>query len=479
MLSSTSISVKLVLLFAAAGSVSSIELASPPGIGACGEDDGCAGCAFDGEGRVVTGGDCSWNGDECFRDDGLSHCQLEHPGEPGDGGDGDETDPCRESNVSIPPGCDPESVDPATSGCFDRHADVFGLKVWAAPDVPGWALAYAASLVAEYLDADEDGAADDPKIVDALVRGDGRARDAAVLVCRGSIGTGRLKDLFWSVTRTHGQSRLDELNDRGVNEFQRVTMEESHHLYHRAAAEVYPQVFGGGRTSDLSLGIDQAYGDCEYADACAPNCQHYDCVCEREQDGETCDGVGDYRCTWIEDSCRGVYHYGEVLGCDTAVEGGGCQGSEGYYWPSTTLLGWHDDDAAYREIKNEWEVRTAAELATDPSTRLLYLLVSGQAPSQAVYGYRNPSRLPDGKYRSAGRELTCDLFFEKAGCEGRGGCAWRRVEGGLSTCVDAPACPDGAGTFRPKSKGAKNAKHCKHAKGFRARKENVFGNARH
>jgi len=59
----------------------------------CGEEDGCAGCAFDGEGRGVTGGeDCSWNGVECFRDDGLSLCQLYHPGDSGDGED-DEEDP--------------------------------------------------------------------------------------------------------------------------------------------------------------------------------------------------------------------------------------------------------------------------------------------------------------------------------------------------------------------------------------------------
>jgi len=50
----------------------------------CGKNDGCAGCAFDGKGRVVAGRDCFWNGNECFRNDDLSHCQLDMPDEPDD-----------------------------------------------------------------------------------------------------------------------------------------------------------------------------------------------------------------------------------------------------------------------------------------------------------------------------------------------------------------------------------------------------------
>merc|ERR1719163_2432278 len=45
------------------------------GGGPCSMDDMCAGCMYDGTGMTVMGTmDCSWDGVECYRNDGSSHC---------------------------------------------------------------------------------------------------------------------------------------------------------------------------------------------------------------------------------------------------------------------------------------------------------------------------------------------------------------------------------------------------------------------
>ena len=349
--------------------------------------------------------------------------------------------------------CNTDSTDPATSGCFDasRTRTVFGINIWSPSDVPLWAVDYAESVLNEFLDSDEDDQVDDPNVLHALLNNK-HALDTAVLKCRGSIGGGPLKDLFWSITRTYGQQYLEEGDEVGWNYWKRITMEETHHAIHRGLAAAYPDVFGNGLTTDLSLAIDQAYDDCEYPAECAPDCQNYNCYCQDNDNNDRCDDneSKQYDCNWIENSCNGVYHYGHVMGCDFQNEGGGCQGSEGFYWPSTTLLGWQKGDVVSDHISNEWEISTAEELATNPKTKLLYRLVSGQSSSQKQYRYRVPSRLPDGRYMSnePGR-LSCAMFFEKSGCKAVNNCKWKKVKKGLSRCI---TCTDGELKFKNKEK---------------------------
>jgi len=70
-----------------------------------------------------------------------------------------------------------------------------------------------------------------------------------------------------------------------------------------------------------------------------------------------------------------------------------CQGSEGFYWPSTTLLGWHAEGwCRVREhFQRMGNISTAEELATNPQTKLLYCLVSGgQSSSQKTIPVQSP-----------------------------------------------------------------------------------------
>ena len=60
------------------------------GAAACGESDGCAGCAKDGNGNDVQGAnDCVFNGGECFRTDGATHCEPNGDNQGGDNQGGD------------------------------------------------------------------------------------------------------------------------------------------------------------------------------------------------------------------------------------------------------------------------------------------------------------------------------------------------------------------------------------------------------
>lgn len=353
-------------------------------------------------------------------------------------------------------GCDPDSNDPGSSGCFTQSRSIFGINVWGTQNVPEDMFDYTYSVMAEYLDSDEDGVVDDPEVLLALTSDD-FSKDVAVLSCRGEIGTGTLKDTFWGITRTHDETDLEALNEFGVNEFKRITIEENHHAVHRGLAIAYPEVFSTDKTAELSLGIEQAYDDCEYPQDCFPDCQNYDCNEEEN------------RCVFIEDSCQGVYHYSEIFdGCDNETEGGGCQGSEGYYWPWTTVYGWQENACA--DIEDEWETCTLEQIASNSLTQILYTLVIGESETQEEYGYRQPSRFPDGKYMDRGTQgLTCDMFYEKSGCEAFG-CGWFQPDSSsnLRECVTLPPTASPFPTMSPAPTPASKPWFCKTSNSLKA-----------
>ena len=52
---------------------------------------------------------------------------------------------------------------------FDRYVRVFGVYIFASARVEPWALQHAARVMAKFLDQDEDGQADEPAVVEAMV----------------------------------------------------------------------------------------------------------------------------------------------------------------------------------------------------------------------------------------------------------------------------------------------------------------------
>ena len=135
-------------------------------------------------------GCCSWNEDKCWSDIGNNICGIDWTHEdigredeakwdspPGISGHHEHPDETHSSlpncpdpdSVGIPEGCDPESTTADNlDKCLPQKALIFGISIRGAADVPDWAFTYASNVLAQYLDSDMDGVADDDKLVAAL-----------------------------------------------------------------------------------------------------------------------------------------------------------------------------------------------------------------------------------------------------------------------------------------------------------------------
>lgn len=282
------------------------------------------------------------------------------------------------SNTNVSKGeIGPFKVEDVTSGIhfekgMDQKIAIFGINVYKYQDAESWALVHAATILAEYLDSDEDGAVDDPAVVAALMSDD-RKEGVAILNKRGDVGSGDYKDSFWGITRVGGQACLD-----CEGHFRQQTIEEFHHALYHGLEIAYPSAFGSVPGTELMLAVEQAYGDCEYCSDCAPDCEHYDCQ-------------GPDDCTFIPGSCGGASHY-----ATPSCGPGGCLAAENFYLAWTSLYGLqveHCDD-----LVSEWEPCTPEAMMSDPRVELLYTLVSGQSDSAEQLGYVLPSGAPDGNY---------------------------------------------------------------------------------
>jgi hypothetical protein len=271
----------------------------------------------------------------------------------------------------------PFSVERVTSGIhfkkgMDQKISIYGINVYKHKDAASWAFSYGATVLADYLDSDEDGQPDDPAVIAALTSVE-RKEGVAILNQRGDIGSGHYKDSFWGISRVGGQTSLDS-----EGHFKRQTIEEFHHAFYHGLEIAYPSVFGTEPGTELMVAVEQAYGDCEFCSDCAPDCEHYDC-----------EGPGD--CTFVAGSCGGASHYAEP-GCGP----GGCLAAENFYLAWTSLYGLQIDYCA--SLASEWEPCSPEAMMTDPRVEMLYLLVSGQSDSAVEFGYVLPSAAPDGHY---------------------------------------------------------------------------------
>lgn len=228
---------------------------------------------------------------------------------------------------------------------FDRVVRVFGMEIYAAPETPEAKLLHAAAVAAEYIDNNEDGAADDPLVAASL------AAERATLVMFATFDDLENSTLFegsWVDGRVGQDLAAEETNRPGGFD---ASLEEVLHLVHNAGhAQVYPSQFGMEGPSALTEAMDLARGG------------HFDQV-----------PVNYPQEAW--------FHYDDVT-CDYA-----CMATEYAYWAQTSLLGAQASRCA--EIAVEWELCTPEQVrAGDPAvTRLLTETVA--APMTV---------LPDGVY---------------------------------------------------------------------------------
>ena len=232
---------------------------------------------------------------------------------------------------------------------FGRFVTVFGVYIVAPDGADESKVLHASTMMAEYLDNDEDGAPDNPAVVASMAE-----RNATLIMFetsddldRSGLFDSELGSCIW------GQD-LSTSETRRPGEFD-ITLEEVLHLVQSSGySAAYPEAFN---TSDglLAEAMDIARGG------------HFEQIPDAYPEG-----------AW--------YHY------DDPTCGYGCMASEYFYWGLTTLLGGQSGSAnpgRCDEIAREWEFCTPEEFEAG-DVALFELLTDS--------GYSLPTVLPDGNY---------------------------------------------------------------------------------
>ena len=231
---------------------------------------------------------------------------------------------------------------------FCKTTEIFGIKIYATNKVDNEKMLHAASILAEYLDNNEDGQVDNQKVVDKLieknvwlllVKNENDQDDAERINLKNS----NYQDLRdEEITLVNGSPRFD------------ASLEEVLHLIpQHGYAEVYPEVFGEKKGSKMADAMDIARG-------------------------------GYFKKVPNEYPTNAWYTYNDES-CDYS-----CQITEYTYWALTSILGGQDFNGRFDEIKDEWKLNTKEKVKNN-DIDVYNLLTKSE--------YKLPTKLPDGKYR--------------------------------------------------------------------------------
>ena len=228
-----------------------------------------------------------------------------------------------------------ESESGVDSSMYKKTIDVFGVQVKGTAAVPDDKLLYAAKIMAEYLDQDNNGVADNPLVTSTL-----KARGACLGMTAGEEPKG-CQSLYVSETIP------------GLLPGPNAAFEEILHVISESGyANAYPSVFGESKGTSIADAMDTARGG--YQGGGQP--------------------VSAYP--------AGAWYTYDDPTCDYA-----CMVTEYFYWGLTSIMG----AQAHRcsEIAPEWGLCNKNLVKEkDPA---LYDLLTNPA-------YNIPQRLPDGNY---------------------------------------------------------------------------------
>jgi hypothetical protein len=229
---------------------------------------------------------------------------------------------------------------------FIKMVEVFGVRVYATNTTDSKKLLHAAAVLAQYLDNDEDGTPDNPKIVKAIVES------------KGAITMTNTQDEGQEIPRSQrprGQDLYGEEtipNYREAGRFDGALEEILHMVTDNGWGGAYPEVFGRVPGTEIANAMDKARGG-QFQDPpdTYPNGAWY------TYDDDTCD-----------------YD---------------CQNSEYIYWAFTSYLGAQDYPERLEEIGREWRLNSREKLRVgDPA---VYAILSRPE-------YNFPKVTPDGTY---------------------------------------------------------------------------------
>ena len=240
---------------------------------------------------------------------------------------------------------------------FTKYVEVLGLSIYAESDVPDERVLYAAHILAELLDNDENGEVDDQALIAELLRQD------ALVPMFNNEGSPAENDFFENY---QGDGLAAVLYSPEVDPSQPghwgsdATIEEIMHTINAVGHRVvYPEAFGiEPNSSLLTAAMDVARG------------------------GQHTSHPGAYP----DDAW---YHYDDTT-CDY-----GCMAIEYIYWAQVSNMGILDDSQTCAGIANEWQPCTRALL--ESMDTLMYALITDPQ-------YKLPQLAPDGKYAPAQTE---------------------------------------------------------------------------
>ncbi len=240
------------------------------------------------------------------------------------------------------------------SGPFTQQVTVFGVTIKATAATPPEKVLHAANIMAEYLDNNEDGIADNPAVVERLI-----SQRATLLMAKNSA------DMPLSAGPTHGNSGQDlyavetHINGAAQGKFDASLEEILHLITHVGYTGVYPGVFGEEAGSAIADAMDTARGG-RFTNIPKP----YPTGAWYTYDDSTCD----YSCMVTEYT----------------------------YWALTSILGAQDFSGRFESIQQEWKLNTS-EKVMNQDTAVYTILTDAQ--------YGLASMLPDGSYAATVFEI--------------------------------------------------------------------------
>lgn len=234
---------------------------------------------------------------------------------------------------------------------FPKSTSVFGISIVGTSKTSDESMLHAANIMAEYLDNDEDGNADNQAVVDHL-----KSKNATLLMGATEEEIGALfekipesdayQDLYASEVIVGNN---ENITDGGFD----ASLEEVLHLIsHVGFAGVYPSVFGESMGTVLGDAMDVARG-------------------------------GQFTTIPASYPASAWYTYDDQT-CNYS-----CMATEYFYWALTSILGAQDGAGRLASIQQEWQLNTR-DLVQQRDTLAYALLTDAQ--------YKLPSRLPDGDY---------------------------------------------------------------------------------
>ena len=231
---------------------------------------------------------------------------------------------------------------------FCKTTEVFGVKIYATENVANDKIFHAASVLAQYLDNNEDGVVDNELVLNELVEKkvwllmveNESELDAAIRIPPMGKPFQDLHDE--EVTLINGSPRFD------------ASLEEVLHLItQHGYAEVYPNIFGENKDSEIAKAMDMARG-------------------------------GYFKNVPNSYPSNAWYTYDDKT-CDYS-----CQITEYTYWALTSILGGQNYPGRLDEIKQEWRLNTKEKVKnSDP---IVFSLMTDPR-------FNLPTNIPDGKYR--------------------------------------------------------------------------------